>query len=92
MNTYNAHGPWSIFKLYTGQVYVKDKRGHSVCEVKDHFFQGKTVTDREGSARLIASTPALLEALEWVLATRNQTEAHKQALEMAQRAVEAAKA
>jgi hypothetical protein len=50
-----------------------------------------THTNIETNARLIASAPALLEALEWVLATRNQTEAHKQALEMAQRAIEAAK-
>jgi hypothetical protein len=42
-------------------------------------------------ARLIAAAPDLLEALEWVLATRNQPEAHKQALEMAQRAVKIAK-
>jgi len=50
-----------------------------------------THTNTETNARLIASAPALLEALEWVLATRNQTEAHKQALEMAQRAIEAVK-
>jgi hypothetical protein len=50
-----------------------------------------THTNTETNARLIASAPALLEALEWVLATRNHTEAHKQALEMAQRAIEAAK-
>jgi hypothetical protein len=69
-------------------------KGLDLCPIMATLTNGDhtmTHTNTETNARLIASAPALLEALEWVLATRNQTEAHKQALEMAQRAIEAAK-
>jgi hypothetical protein len=89
MTTYHTPGPWKAHTLPNGSHHIV--ADHWNASVAVTMFPESGSEGREANAKLIASAPSMLEALEWVLATLNQPEAHKQALEMAQRAVEAAR-
>jgi hypothetical protein len=85
-------GPWDIVKTRGGSIVtvMSEKSAHIAEMVRWHTTDAELLAESEANARLIASAPCLLSALQAITNSGPDAIPIKEAFEMAHRAIERA--